>query len=237
MKKPPAYAFTLGAIVIIALIGFFLAAYPLGPRETPPSGYAPLRDDNLALRYLPSFDCPEEFGPIIAVYYRSASEESGILRMAYHPVWERERNDTKAFLPFLSRWLYTGGLSLQRAMYGKGDVESIGISIDPVTGEILGIEFETAAGYSSSDFSVRHEKVIRKGPFSLPLRFKVMSWNHLFALDETIVPNNDRTLGAGGPPLGYFTSGLWDEYAMWKNPETILRKNRAHFIWERAASP
>jgi len=70
MKKPPAYAFTLGAIVVVALIGCFITAYPLGPEVPPPSDYAPLLDDNLAQNYLPSFDCPEEFGPIIAVYYR-----------------------------------------------------------------------------------------------------------------------------------------------------------------------
>ncbi len=237
MKKPAAAVVMLGGIVVVGLIGYFFATYPQGPRGTPPTGYTPIRDDALAQRYLPVFDCPEAFGSIDAIYYRAAEDESGVLHLAYHPVWARERNDTKAFLPFLSRWLYTGGLSLQRAMYGKGDVESVGFSVDPGTGKILDVEYETAAGYSPTDFSVTHEKVLVQGPFSLPLSFRVVSWNHLFALDESTPPGNSPQQGTDKPSLSYFSPDLWNDYAMWKNPETFLRKDRAHFIWERAASP
>ena len=108
----------------------------------------------------------------------------GILHIAYHPVWTRERNDTKAWGPFLSRWLYTGGLSLQRAMFGIGDIESIGLTINPENKEITKVEYETAANYNPVNFSVKHLNVDKEGLFKSPLHFMVISWNHLFSFEE-----------------------------------------------------
>ena len=225
----------IGAVAFLALLFWAAGLIPTGKKETPPAGYTPIRDDTLAAAFLPAFDCPPEFGPIIAVYYRAARDASGTLHIAYHPVWTREWNDAKDWGPALSRILYTGGLSLQRAMFGKGDIESVGLSIDRQGGKILEVDYETAANYNPASFSVKHQNIVRKGPLDPPLRFKVVSWNHLFSLEE----------GAGVPPAGsaaaptlaYFTPQLWAEYAIWKNPETLVRKDRAHFIWERGSAP
>ena len=234
MKKSQKLA-ALSAMVFLAAALAGILYYPTGKAKAPPAGYTPLRDDELAARYLPVFDCPDEFGPILAVYYRAAVDDAGLLHVAYHPVWAGERNGAKAWGPFLSRWLYTGGLSLQRAMFGKGDVESIGFVINPADGSVTQVDYETAAGYDPTNFGVRHEAVSEKGPFSLPLRFEVMSWNHLFSLEkEGRASPEGREAGA---PLRYFTPELWANYTMWKNPETILRKDRAHFVWERGAAP
>jgi hypothetical protein len=235
MKKSAKLAIVFCITVLVMVLLFVVVYYPIGRKETPPTGYEPIRDDMLASQYLPIFDCPPEFGPILAVYYRAAKDESGLLHIAYHPVWARERNDTKAWGPFLSRWLYTGGLSLQRAMFGIGDIESIGMTINPENGEITKIEYETAANYSPSDFSVKHLTVDKKGPFESPLCFKVMSWNHLFSLEEA--PRSSSGKRNNAAPLSYFTSELWAKYSMWKNPETLLRKDRAHFVWERGVAP
>jgi len=93
------------AIIIAVLIVLvcFVVWYPAGEKEAPPAGYTPLRDDDLAARYRPVFDCPTEFGPILAVYYRAARDDSGLIHIAYHPLWAGERNDTKAFLAFLKQ--------------------------------------------------------------------------------------------------------------------------------------
>ena len=234
MKKSAMLVTIFGVVFALVFLFFLVAQYPKGKKETPPSGYTFLRDDMLAAACEPVFDCPQEFGPILAVYYRAARDKSGVTYIAYHPVWAREWNETKAFGPFLSRFLYTGGLSLQRVMYGIGDIESVGLSIDTASGKPIGVDYETAAEYDPSSFSVKHLKVSKKGPFSLPLHFRVVSWNHLFTLDE------EARASPGKPdpriPLSYFTPELWAKYAMWKNPETLLYKNRAHFIWERGDS-
>jgi len=240
-------------IVAVILAGVcFATFYPTGEKESPPAGYVPLRDDRMAARYMPVFECPPEFGPILAVYYRAAIDDTGIVHIAYHPVWFRERNDTKAFAPFLSRILYTGGLSLQRLMYGPGDIEAVALAIDLSDGKIVEVDYETAADYDPSSFSVRHQAVSLQGSFVSPLHLQVISWNHLFALADnqniqaaappSTQPANraaaqpaaaGSAAPAAGARLSYFTPELWAKYAMWKNPETAVRKDRAHFVWER----
>ena len=251
-------------VVIFLALGCFVAWWPTGKKELPPTGYTPLRDDYMAARYMPVFDCPPEYGPILAVYYRAAWDSSGVFHIAYHPVWAKEWNATKAFGPFMSRCLYTGGLSLQRLMFGPGDIEAIGFSIDPASENVMEIDYETATDYRPSNFSVKHKKVSLKGNFASPLHFKVISWNHLFEFEGATSAETsaaiDKTSSGGAiaaqasttapaetashttntepaPPLSYFTSELWAKYGMWKNPETILRKDRAHFVWERGAAP
>jgi hypothetical protein len=128
-------------------------------------------------------------------------------------------------------------------MYGKGDVESVGLVVDPAAGEVLEADFETAANYKPTDFSVKHQAVVEKGPLATPLRFRVISWNHLFSLEKSSGAARSPATGqaaegsTAGPVLSYFTPELWASYAMWKNPQTLLRKNRAHFVWERGAVP
>ena len=241
MKKSAKHWIALAAAVVFLLSLCVVVYCPTGKKESPPAGYTFIRDDAMAARYQPAFDCPIEYEPILAVYYRAAKDESGIIHIAYHPLWARERNDAKSWGAFLSRWLYTGGLSLQRAMFGKGDIETIGVAIDPTSGKITEIDYETTADYSPSSFSVKHAMVKEKGPFPLPLRFKVVSWNHLFSLEsqDSIAPQNPtpQEKSASEIPLAYFTPELWSKYAVWKNPETLLRKDRAHFVWERGVAP
>ncbi len=226
------------AVLVLVLFLSGLAAFvvivPVAERAPPPAGFVPFRDDALAARFRPRLDCPADFGAIEAVYYRAAWDDAGLIHLAYHPAWARERNEAPGFGPFLSRTLYTGGLSLQRAMFGKGDIESIGLKVDPVSWSILEVEYETAKDYDPSAFSVTHENVVAKGPLVPPLAFKVVSWNHLFSLEKGGSPAS--LSGSSRPePLLYFSAALWSGYAMWKNPETRLRKDRAHFDWERGA--
>ena len=219
-------------LLALAVLAAALSLFPSGKKSLPPSSYIPFRDDALAARYCPVFECPSAYGPILAVYYRAARDESGLIHLAYHPVWARERNDAPGLKPFLSRVLYTGGLSLQRAMFGKGDIEAVGLTVDPASGSVLEIRYETARAYSPTDFSVSHEYVVESHPgVGRPL-FAVVSWNHLFRLEGSAT---QAQAAAPRPALAYFSARLWNAYGMWKNPETLLRKNRAHFVWERGA--
>lgn len=236
-----------GAMLAASILGLgmilvlFVFLWPTGRRESPPAGYVPLRDDALAARYCPLIEGPEAYGAILAVYYRAARDEAGRIHLAYHPAWAREVNREPGWGPFLSRSLYTGGLSLQRAMFGRGDIETVGLTLDP-EGRIIELEYERAKDYDPKAFSVSHEKVLEKGPFELPLSFRVMSWNHLFSREGLAQGMTVWAAGDMGPSgavrvdLAYFSPALWASYGMWKNPETLLRKDRAHFAWERAAA-
>lgn len=253
-KKALAWSLSIAAMLLILFL--FTFYWPTGKREMPPEGYTAFQDDVLALRYCPVFESSPSYGPIMAIYYRAARDGAGNLHIAYHPVWKEESNRSAGWGPFLSRTIYTGGLSLQRIMFGKGDVESIGVTID-AEGDISGLEYETTKDYDPRSFSVTHLPVKVAAPIGLPLHFRIASWNHLFVRlgnesAETDIPSIEGTevgrdqddreifaaegadvLDARSVPFGYFSAELWSDYAMWKNPETILRKNRSHFVWER----
>jgi len=236
MKANGARRGLVAALACLAVLAAAVAVaflYPIGPRELPPVGTAPIRDDALAARYLPRFSSPPGFGLIRSVYYRASTDKDGFIRIAYHPVWALERNDAPGLAPFLSRILYTGGLSLQRLAYGMEDIECIGLTVDPSNQAIVELEYETAEGYSSSNFDVQHGTVVEKGPFALPLRFRVISWNHLFALEG----GASAAYVSPEPPAGlsYFSPELWSRYSMTKGRETPVRKDRAHFAWELEA--
>jgi len=255
-KKAAVWVLSIASLVLVVCV--LCVFWPTGKKQALPEGYTALRDDALARRYCPVFETSPDFGPIVAILYRAARDGAGKLYIAYHPIWKMETNNSSGLGPFLSRTIYTGGLSLQRAMFGKGDVESIGVTIDQ--GEIAGLEYETAKDYDPSAFSVQHLPVKEEGRVDLPLRFRIVSWNHLFSRlgtdasaaalagiagagagresgkSEVFAPEGIEVPGARSVPFGYFTEKLWSEYAMWKNPETILRKDRSHFIWERGAA-
>jgi hypothetical protein len=247
MRKPSRPLIIVLALAFLVAAAILFASYwPTGKAMAPPAGFTPLRDDALAARYCPEFVSEPAFGPIIAVYYRAARDAEGTLHIAYHPAWAREVNKGRGFGPFLSRTVYTGGLSLQRAIFGKGDIESIAIAVDGA-GQVVRVEYETAKDYDPAAFSVTHAALSEGGPFDLPLRFRVVSWNHLFARMSAgdPVPPSDLVWSAGAAttgranptgqaaPLAWFSPALWKEWAMWKNPETVIRKDRAHFAWER----
>ncbi len=250
---------TLAVLAGIALLWIAALLIPTGPRLALPEGYEALADDALAAKFCPVFDCPREYGPIVDIYYRaSKSKSDGSIYIAYHPVWVREWNSASGFGPSMNRAFYTGGLSLQKTMYGKGDIESIGLKLSPDASRILEIRYETARGYNASDFSVSHQNVVIESPAQGRPHFAVVSWNHLFGL-AAAAPGFSAAGGdsakltaaaagtsdgntpaaiwepypAGQVPVSYFTSKLWNDYEMWKNPRTLLKKDRAHFVWER----
>ncbi len=186
--------------------------------------FQPIRDDVLAQKYRP-YLLSSPHGKPLALYYR-ASRSDGKVYITYHFLWEKEENPAPGFKPWLSRQLYTGGLALQRRIFGKGDIEMVSLVIDPA-GQVESVEYETAENHSPEDFSVRHKTVqTRAQP---PLVFSVISWNHLFSL-ESSPPDPSQWIDLDSE---YFTRDLWEEYEMVKPKETLLKRSRAHQPYER----
>lgn len=217
-------------IILVVLLAIFLNA-TVNVLEERVTGFTPVRDDEAARRFAPGFISNDDFGFPHACWYRAARDKKGNLHLAYHPVWEYERNNAGGLMPFLSRILYTGGLSIQRFMFGKGDVEVISAIISP-EGKIIALEYERPKNYNPSTFIVEHEtQKIEKTIEHMPT-FRVASWNHLFeiATEDTHKKTGERTWHCNPE---YFTDDLWNEYTMVRLKETRLRKSRAHLPWER----
>lgn len=221
----------IGLAVALALGFIALLLIPRGEaRGFPSEGWTPLRDDALARAHLPGLRVQSEYGAPVAVFYRAARTPDGSTFLAYHFVWEREENPAPGLGAAVSRAIYTGGLSLQRLMFGKGDVELLVIELEP-DGTARACSYEEAQGYDPASFSVTHAPARRALALGERALLEVMSWNHLF-----------RALPAGAsvdadPPLSYFEEEAWQAYGMHKARPTFLRRDRALKPWElRAAS-
>ncbi len=191
--------------------------------------FVPVKDDELAKRYAPLLESGSQYGDPYGLYYRASRDETGNTHITYHYIWEKEENTGPGTGACLSRNLYTGGLKMQKSMFGKGDVELLSFVIDPA-GNIQFVEFETAENYDAKNFSVIHQHAERKGLHKLPLLFKVISWNHLF---DYVKDNADASTGVTRLTPLYFNEKLWREYGMIKESESYFRRNRAHKNYEK----
>lgn len=218
MKK-----WTVALLILAGFTWFLMRTTRTNSLDAP--GFEPLRNDALAAKHAPMISSPAEFGQPEALYYRAATS-NGKLYITYHFVWPGESNPAPGFLPWLNRNLYTGGLRMQKTMFGKGDVEMISLVLDS-NGNVDEVIYETAENHDPSDFGVKHSTV--RTVAEPPLVFRVVSWNHLFLLEK------------GAPVEGqlrpeYFSASLWDEYEMVKENESILKRSRAHQPYERRAA-
>ncbi len=219
-----------GIVVALALGFLGLLVVPRGGAEAfPEEGWTPLRDDGLARAHLPGLRSGAAFGSPVAALYRAARAADGSVYIGYHFAWEREENPAPGLGPALSRAIYTGGLSLQRLMFGKGDVELVVVELGP-DGAERACSFEEALDYDPASFSVTHAPARRPLAPGERALLEVMSWNHLF-----------RALPAGSavdadPPLAYFEDADWKAYGMHKARPTFLRRDRALAPWELRAA-
>lgn len=228
----------ISALIVLAAGAIAVSAYltaTVNVLEPEAPGFTPVKDDVAAGDYAPSLLSNDAFGFPQKCYYRAARDGSGNLHIAYHPVWEYERNDSGGIMPLLSRMFYTGGLKIQRIMFGKGDVEVIAVTVDR-QGVGTELRYERPKNYNPSTFTVSHEKVALQGTFATLPPFRVSSWNHLFekADGADAAPRSGERTWRCRPE--YFTDALWEEYTMVRLKETRLRKSRAHFPWERVSA-
>jgi hypothetical protein len=234
MKKIIGISVLITLATCAIIVSRFLTA-TVNVLEPGAPGFTPVKDDAAAESYAPTLLSNDTFGFPRKCYYRAARDGSGNLHIAYHPVWEYERNDSGGLMPFLSRMFYTGGLKIQRIMFGKGDVEVIAVTVDR-RGVGTELRYERPKDYNPATFTVKHEKVALTGTFVTMPAFRVSSWNHLFekADGPDAAPRPGERAWRCEPE--YFTDALWEEYTMVRLNETRLRKSRAHFVWERTSA-
>jgi hypothetical protein len=223
-------AFGIGFMVLLAAsVGIFLNQTVRENSMDVPV-FSPIQDDALARKYAPRLVRSELYGNPTEMLYRASKHDSGNTHITYHLIWDGEENTGKGWKPLMSRWIYTGGLGIQKIMFGKKDIEQVSLVINP-KGDVTQLLFETAENYSDTDFGVKHKTVVMDGKFKHHLVFDVISWNHLFEL----TPENDVTATANLIVLepAYFTEELWQNYTMVKREEKFLSRNRAHQDYER----
>lgn len=199
--------------------------------------FAPLKDDALAARYAPVLVPSPDYGDPVALFYRASKDAQGNTYLTYHFLWEYERNDAGGCMPMLSRNIYTGGLGLQRTMFGPGDLELVSMQIDPA-GRVYAVHYETAENYDASNFGVKHKRISRLavgGEISGPYLFEVISWNHLFAAREMESLSEAERANLVRLTPQYFREELWRKYEMYKPEESFFSRNRAHEEYEREA--
>ncbi|MBK8397304.1 MAG: hypothetical protein IPL26_18975 [Leptospiraceae bacterium] len=216
-------------ILSILFFTFCSSPQPIDKNLDTVSGFTPIKDDEFAKRYAPSLESGSIHGDPFAIYYRASKDLEGNTHITYHYFWEKEENTGSGMGPFFNRNIYTGGIKLQKSMFGKGDIEMVSFMIDK-SGKIQQVEYETAENYEPNKFGVKHKHVERNGFHKEPVLFKVISWNHLFDYigDNTInTPNTIRLIPQ------YFNQSLWEEYAMVKEKESFLSRNRAHKPYEK----
>lgn len=223
MKKKLKFLLILFAVG--GLFYFLNSTTKINSMDVP--GYIPRKFDEFAKMYAPKL-ISSSYGEPIALYYRASEDDLKNIHITYHFVWEKEENASSGVKPFFSRNIYTGGLKIQKMMFGKGDIEIVSLVVNP-PGKIISAEYETAENYSDADFSVKHKTIELKEELKNPLLFKVVSWNHLF---ELVKDGAEESEGLKLTPT-YFNEKLWQEYEMVKVNETRLKKSRAHKIYER----
>lgn len=215
-------------LVVVAFFSFaFYLNFPIHYNDFDIPLFHPIEDASLADMYKPILVKGSQYGDPVKLYYRASKDPAGNLYIAYHFFWEKEENLASGFMPFLSRWLYTGGLSIQKFMFGPADIEAVFLTISP-DGKPLTVEYETAGNYKDTNFSVEHRKALRVAPLPKTLIFKTISWNHLFVLEDK--PLSEKLLNL---PVEYFTQNLWEKYSMVKKTEKRIRRSRAHKEYER----
>lgn len=222
-------------MIVLIVLSIFVLFYPIKINKNSISGYEAIRNDILADKFKPSIILNNEFDNPYKILYRASVDDEGNTYIAYHIFWSNEVNLTNGIMPFLSKNIYTGGLKIQKFMYGKEDVEVIEIKLNSKN-EIVRIQYETAEDYNTNNFSVKHKNVVVSGNDleaykAGELAFKVISWNHLFELNELEGVNIDEK-EIVNLDVNYFNNEEWKNYKMIKKVNTLLKKDRAHYDYE-----
>lgn len=236
VKGKKKFFFIFGGTIIL----FFIIArfYPVKIYEENIKGYAPIIDDTLAQEFSPIIYSENKYDNPYRILYRASIDENNNIYLAYHIFWKNEVNSNDGFMPMLNRLFYTGGLKLQKTMFGKEDIEVIEVMINSER-EVVRIQYETAENYNPKDFSVEHKSIkieedhISAGKKIKDIGFNVISWNHLFEAVRTSDMDLLHKYNKFNIIPEYFSNKEWKEYGMFKKINTMLKKNRAHFEYER----
>jgi len=218
----------LGIITVFFLFALFILFRPLKDTPLDTSDFKPISDPALARKFAPKFIAHSEYGKPEKILFRMALAANGQTHIAYHPWYATEFNPHAGFMPLLSRILYTGGLGIKDTMFGPNDIELIEIILDSA-GNPIKLSYESAMKYRKTAFGVTH-KAVEETLNGKPQNycFKVTTWNHMVDHVGSSACNAQPEI-----PLAYFTNAEWEASRMVKRSEAILRRNRAHRVYER----
>ncbi len=231
MAKPLRYKGfrIIASLLIVAGVVAFWVLRPLRDSDMSLEGFTPLRDDRLAAAFAPVIKPHHLYGRPERLLYRMGKAATGEIHIAYHPFYSDEQNLHSGFGAAMSRAIYTGGLRIKDLMFGPADIELIEVVLD-LQRTAVRIAYEDADRYNPKSFSVRHLPRTFINP-PRPFCFATVSWNHMFALQPPASCNQKDALTPE-----YFTDAEWQKYKMVKKTEAMLRRNRMHRAYERAAA-
>ena len=210
---------------------FVLAVSLMAPAQWPPEKVAikHLHDDALAQKYCPVIVQDKGIEPEVThIYYRMGEDEGRIL-IAYHVTWPYEKDESKGMAAAWNKLFYTGGLKLQRQIFGPEDNEVIEVSVDKKTGNIIRLRYESAEVSKIEEKVKQNHMGTEEKSAELPLYFETITWNHMFAHIRPDQVSGKRVYKI--EPV-YFTQERWEYYQMSKKHQTPLSQDRAYYKWE-----
>jgi len=207
-------------LLIIGLALNFISGYRW---QEEPGEFQLLQEDEIAQRFSPIIVQEKGIEPEpSAIYYRMAYQAEKIF-IAYHIVWAYEKGEGKGLEKLWNKLFYTGGLKLQKVIFGPGDVETIELVVDKESGEIIRLRYEQA-GHQGVEKTAEDLKGIEK-PY-----LEVTTWNHMF---ELVSPEESSGKRVYSLKPEYFTEELWSYYKITKKHKHLFSQPRAHFSWEK----
>jgi hypothetical protein len=215
--------------LILALL--ILAAFLLAPAQWPPekTPIADFRYDALAEKYCPVIVQGKGIEPPPShIYYRMGQDDGRIL-IAYHVAWPFEKDETKGVAAAWNKMFYTGGLKLQRKIFGPEDIEVIEFVIDKKSGQVIRLRYETATVSKEGDQVKQNHLNKEETRANPPVYLETITWNHMFGASGP-----DQVAGKQVYKLKpeYFTQDRWDYYQMSKKRQSLLSQDRAYYDWE-----
>ena len=208
-------------LLIIGLALSFISGFRWSKE---PGEFQPVQEDEIAERYCPIIVQAQGIEPEPgAIYYRMAYQDKRIF-IAYHIVWAYEKGEGKGLEKLWNKLFYTGGLKLQKVIFGPSDVEAIELVVDKESGEIIRLRYEQEG----------HQGIERSGQELAGLEkpyFEVTTWNHMFELISKAQISGKKVYNLKPE---YLTEELWRYYKITKKHNHLLSQPRAHFSWEKA---
>ena len=196
-------------------------------------------DEKAALTHFQDQALAEKFCPIIVqgdnikpdpwqIYYRMAQDDSRIF-IAYHVAWAYEKDETTGLLAAVNKVFYTGGLKLQKKIFGPEDIEVIEFVIDKKSGKIARIRYESATVEKVGEKVKQNHQGKEVKNAEPPTYFETITWNHMFNMLSPGQINGKKVFKLKPE---YFTQERWDYYKMSKKHKNLLSQDRAHYNWE-----
>jgi len=218
---------TFGLILCLCALGLgMMAAYRW---EDEKGRLAHFKDQALAEKYCPVIVQADRIKPEPShIYYRMARDESRIF-IAYHVAWPYEKDETRGWVAAWNKMFYTGGLKLQKKIFGPEDIEVVELVVDRQTGKITRIRYESAE-LAQKGKKVKQNHIGKEADGAEPpVYFETITWNHMFTLTSKDHLDGKKLFRLAPE---YFTAEQWDYYKMSKKHQTLLSQDRAYFNWE-----